>query len=152
MLKFQVLVLLLLLIKVAVCSGSLFHCGIHFGPIRHLPSTVCCKSYDLYFSALKTPLLLPNPLNITDSFIIKWKDYASTANLPREGCPPKVTDRTRRTLIRETQPRRDGAGQIFCRDESFCTKDQFYMDIFRVILKTVLMVRKYTKDIFTLSK
>uniref|UniRef100_A0A8C6SQG2 Transforming growth factor-beta-induced protein ig-h3 n=1 Tax=Neogobius melanostomus TaxID=47308 RepID=A0A8C6SQG2_9GOBI len=34
------------------------------------------------------------------SIIRKWKEYSTTANLPRHGRPPKLTDRTRRALVR----------------------------------------------------
>ena len=48
-------------------------------------------------------------LNISRStvqFIIqKWKGYGTTANLPRYGCPPKLTGRARRILIREAAKR-----------------------------------------------
>lgn len=35
------------------------------------------------------------------SIIKKWKEYGTTANLPRHGRPPKLTCRTRRALIRD---------------------------------------------------
>ena len=47
--------------------------------------------------------------NITRSTIksifFKWKEYGTTANLPREGRPPKLTDQARRALIREAAKR-----------------------------------------------
>ena len=39
------------------------------------------------------------------SIIRKGKEYGTTANLPREGRPPKLTDRARRGLIREATKR-----------------------------------------------
>ena len=44
-------------------------------------------------------------MNITQSpiksIIKKWKEYGTATNLPREGCPPKLTDQARRAFIRE---------------------------------------------------
>jgi len=37
------------------------------------------------------------------SIITKWKEYGITTNLPKEGCPPKLTDLARRVLIREAK-------------------------------------------------
>ena len=39
------------------------------------------------------------------SIIKKWKEYGTTTNLPRDGCPPKLMDQARRTLIREATKR-----------------------------------------------
>jgi len=39
------------------------------------------------------------------SIIRKWKEYGTTANLPRHGHPPKLTGRARRALIREAAKR-----------------------------------------------
>ncbi|CAB1438003.1 unnamed protein product, partial [Pleuronectes platessa] len=39
------------------------------------------------------------------SIIRKWKEYGTTANLPRGGRPPKLKSRTRRKLIREATRR-----------------------------------------------
>ena len=39
------------------------------------------------------------------SIITKWKEHGTTANLPRDGRPPKLTDRARRALIREAAQR-----------------------------------------------
>ena len=39
------------------------------------------------------------------SIIRKWKEYGTTANLPRYGRPPKLTDWARRALIREAAKR-----------------------------------------------
>ena len=41
------------------------------------------------------------PLSTIKSIIKEWKEYGTTANLPREGRPPKLTDQARRALIRE---------------------------------------------------
>lgn len=39
------------------------------------------------------------------SIIQKWKKYGTTANLPRHGRPPKLTERARRALVREAAKR-----------------------------------------------
>jgi transposase len=39
------------------------------------------------------------------SIIKHFKEYGTTTNLPREGHPPKLTDQTRRALIREATKR-----------------------------------------------
>ena len=49
------------------------------------------------------PLKIPRSTN--KSIITKWKEHGTTANLPRDGRPPKPTDRSRRALIREAAQR-----------------------------------------------
>ena len=48
-------------------------------------------------------------LNISQSTVQsitwKWKEYGTTANLPRHGHPPKLTGQARRALIREAAKR-----------------------------------------------
>ncbi|TWW54744.1 hypothetical protein D4764_0240690, partial [Takifugu flavidus] len=48
-------------------------------------------------------------LNISRStvqaIILKWKEYQTTANLPRPGRPSKLSSRTRRKLIRDAAKR-----------------------------------------------
>ncbi|KAI3359990.1 hypothetical protein L3Q82_014324 [Scortum barcoo] len=39
------------------------------------------------------------------SIMWKWKEYGTTANLPRHGRPPKLTGQTRRALIRDAAKR-----------------------------------------------
>jgi transposase len=39
------------------------------------------------------------------SIIKKLKEYGTTTNLPREGCPPILTDQAMRALIREATKR-----------------------------------------------
>ena len=46
------------------------------------------------------------PQSTIKSIIKKWKEYGTTINLPREGRLAKLTDQTRRTLIREATKRR----------------------------------------------
>ena len=45
------------------------------------------------------------PQSTIKSIIQKWKEYDTTTNLPREGCPPKLMDQARRALIREATKR-----------------------------------------------
>jgi transposase len=45
------------------------------------------------------------PRSTIKSIIKNWKEYGTTTNLPRECCPPKLTDQTRRVLIREATKR-----------------------------------------------
>ena len=45
------------------------------------------------------------PRSTIKSIIKKWKEYGTTAKLPREGRPPKPTDQSRRALIREATKR-----------------------------------------------
>ena len=45
------------------------------------------------------------PQSTIKSIIKKFKEYGTTSNLPREGFPPKLTDQTRRALIREATKR-----------------------------------------------
>ena len=48
---------------------------------------------------------MKSPRSTIISIIQKWKEYGTTTNLPREGCPPKLTDQARRALIREASKR-----------------------------------------------
>ena len=45
------------------------------------------------------------PRSTIKSIIKKWKEYGTTINLPREIHAPKLTDHTRRALIREATKR-----------------------------------------------
>jgi transposase len=45
------------------------------------------------------------PRSNIKSIIEKWKEYGTTTNLPREGCPPKLNDQARRALIKEATKR-----------------------------------------------
>ena len=45
------------------------------------------------------------PRSTIKSIITKWKEHGTTTNLPRDGRPPKLTDRARRALIREAAQR-----------------------------------------------
>ena len=57
----------------------------------------------------KVVVKISQALNISwctvQSIIWKWKDYDTTANVPRQGCPSKLTDRTRRAPIRQAAKR-----------------------------------------------
>ena len=44
---------------------------------------------------------LNSPRSTIKSIIKKLKEYGTTSNLPREGCPPKLTNQAMRALIRE---------------------------------------------------
>ena len=41
------------------------------------------------------------PKNTVSSIIRKWKEYGTTQTLPRAGRPTKLSNRARRTLVRE---------------------------------------------------
>ncbi|KAJ7319965.1 hypothetical protein JRQ81_019476 [Phrynocephalus forsythii] len=45
------------------------------------------------------------PRSTVQAILQKWKEYGTTANLPRQGRPPKLTGRTRRALIRNAAKR-----------------------------------------------
>ena len=45
------------------------------------------------------------PRSTVKSIIKKWKEYGTTATLPREGRPPKLSDQVRRALVREATKR-----------------------------------------------
>ena len=45
------------------------------------------------------------PRSTIKSIIKKWKEYDTTTNLPREGCPPKLMYQAMKALIRETTKR-----------------------------------------------
>ncbi len=45
------------------------------------------------------------PWSTVKSIIKKWKVYGTTQNLLRAGCPPKLSSRVRRALVREASKR-----------------------------------------------
>jgi transposase len=75
---------------------------------KELSKQVRDKVVEMYRSGLdykKISETLNIPRNTIKSIIKKWKEYGTTTNLPREGCPPKLTDQARRALIREATKR-----------------------------------------------
>jgi len=57
----------------------------------------------LGYKKISKSLMIPQ--SIIKSIIFKCKEHGTTTNLPREGHPPKLTDRARRALIREAAQR-----------------------------------------------
>ena len=55
------------------------------------------------------------------AIIFKWKEHRTTTNLPKDDCPPKLTDRARRALIREAAERpKVTLKELHSRDWSIC--------------------------------
>ena len=50
---------------------------------------------------MKQFIVLKVPKNTVSSIIRKWKEYGTTQTLPRAGCPTKLRNWARRTLVRE---------------------------------------------------
>ena len=71
---------------------------------RQVPDTVVEK-----FKASCGYKKISQALNISSStveaIILKWKEYQTTANLPRPGRPSKLSSGTRRRLIRDAAKR-----------------------------------------------
>ena len=63
------------------------------------------EKYRLGLGYKKISETLNIPLSPIKSIIKKLKEYGTTTNLPREGCPPKLTDQARGALIREATKR-----------------------------------------------
>ena len=59
------------------------------------------KSGDKFKGYKKMSKALNIPWNSLKSFIKKLKEYGTCVNLPRAGCPHKLSDRARRRLVRE---------------------------------------------------
>ena len=75
---------------------------------KELSKQVRDKVIEKYKSGLgykKISKSLMIPRSTIKSIIFKWKEHGTTLNLPREGRPPKLTDRARRALIREATQR-----------------------------------------------
>ena len=49
----------------------------------------------------KTSAALKVPKNTVASIILKWKRFGTTKILPKAGCPVKLPNRGRKTLVRE---------------------------------------------------
>ncbi|CAB1449807.1 unnamed protein product [Pleuronectes platessa] len=54
------------------------------------------EKYEAGLGYKKISRALNISLSTIKSIIRKWKEYGTTANLPRGGCPPKLKSRTRR--------------------------------------------------------
>ncbi|CAB1432769.1 unnamed protein product [Pleuronectes platessa] len=63
------------------------------------------EKYEAGLGYKKISRALNISLSTIKSIIRKWKEYGTTANLPRGGRPPKLKSRTRRKLIREATRR-----------------------------------------------
>ena len=63
------------------------------------------EKYRSGFGYKKISETLNVPWSTIKYIIKKWKEYGTTTNLPREGCPPKLTDQARRAVIREATKR-----------------------------------------------
>ena len=74
---------------------------------KELSKQVRDKVVEKYRSGLgyKKYQKLNIPRRTIKSIIKKLKEYGTTTNLPREGCPPKLMDQARRALIREATMR-----------------------------------------------
>ena len=94
---------------------------------KELSKQVRDKVVEKYRSGLgykKISETLNIPRSTIKSIIKKWKEYGTTTNLPREGRPPKLTDQTRRALIRgnkETKDNPEGAAKLHSGDWSICS-------------------------------
>ena len=53
----------------------------------------------LGYKKISESLMIPR--STIKSIITKWKEHGTTANLPRDGHPPILTNQARRALIRE---------------------------------------------------
>ena len=75
---------------------------------KQLAEQVRNKVVEKYRSGLgykKISETLNIPQSTIKSIVKKWKEYGTTANLPREGRPPKLTDQEKRAIIREAKKR-----------------------------------------------
>ncbi|CDQ58130.1 unnamed protein product [Oncorhynchus mykiss] len=71
---------------------------------RHVRDTVV-KNFKAGFGYKKISQTLSIPRSTVQAIILKWKEYQTTANLPRPGHPFKLSAHTRRRLIRDAAKR-----------------------------------------------
>ena len=76
------------------------------------------------------------PQSTIKSIIKKFKEYGTTSNLPRAGFPPKLTDQTRRALIREATKR----PKITLKELSFYSSFRVIFGLFVPSLINALLV------------
>ena len=67
---------------------------------RQVRDTVVEK-FKAGFGYKKISQALNIPRSTVQAIILKWKEYQTTANLPRLGRPSKLSAHTRRRLIRD---------------------------------------------------
>ncbi|CDR00860.1 unnamed protein product, partial [Oncorhynchus mykiss] len=67
---------------------------------RQVRDTVV-KKFKAGFGYKKISQALNIPRSTVQAIILKWKEYQTTANLPRPGRPSKLSAHTRRRLIRD---------------------------------------------------
>uniref|UniRef100_A0AAZ3PNQ4 Transposase Tc1-like domain-containing protein n=1 Tax=Oncorhynchus tshawytscha TaxID=74940 RepID=A0AAZ3PNQ4_ONCTS len=71
---------------------------------RQVRDTVV-KKFKAGFGYKKISQALNIPRITVQAIILKWKEYQTTANLPRPGLPSKLSAHTRRRLIRDAAKR-----------------------------------------------
>uniref|UniRef100_A0AAZ3S4G8 Transposase Tc1-like domain-containing protein n=1 Tax=Oncorhynchus tshawytscha TaxID=74940 RepID=A0AAZ3S4G8_ONCTS len=71
---------------------------------RQVRDTVV-KKFKAVFGYKKISQALNIPRSTVQAIILKWKEYQTTANLPRPGRPSKLSAHTRRRLIRDAAKR-----------------------------------------------
>lgn len=71
---------------------------------RQVRDTVV-KKFKAGFGYRKISQALNIPRSTVQAIILKWKEYQTTANLPRPGRPSKLSAHTRRRLIRDAAKR-----------------------------------------------
>ena len=71
---------------------------------RQVRDTVV-KKLKAGFGYKKISQALNIPRSTVQAIILKWKEYQTTANLPRPGRPSKLSAHTRRRLIRDAAKR-----------------------------------------------
>ena len=71
---------------------------------RQVRDTVV-KKFKAGFGYKKISQALNIPRSTVQAIILKWKEYQTTANLPRPGRPSKLSAHTRRRLIRDAAKR-----------------------------------------------
>ncbi|MGH0168153.1 UNVERIFIED_CONTAM: hypothetical protein FKN15_054012 [Acipenser sinensis] len=71
---------------------------------RQVRDTVVEK-FKAGFGYKKISQALNIPRSTVQAIILKWKEYQTTANLPRPGRPSKLSAHTRRILIRDAAKR-----------------------------------------------
>ena len=60
-----------------------------------------CVGAQIWGRVPKMSAALKVPKNTVDSIILKWKTFRTTKTIPRAGRPAKLSNRGRRSLVRE---------------------------------------------------
>uniref|UniRef100_A0AAZ3Q4G5 Sleeping Beauty transposase HTH domain-containing protein n=1 Tax=Oncorhynchus tshawytscha TaxID=74940 RepID=A0AAZ3Q4G5_ONCTS len=117
---------------------------------RQVRDTVV-KKFKAGFGYKKISQALNIPRSTVQAIILKWKEYQTTANLPRPGHPSKLSAHTRRRLIRDAAKRpmitldklqrstaEVGDSVVYCTNLAFMEEWQEESHFLKISIKSVV--------------